>query len=401
MKRAYVQGVAYNPGDNKATNFEPKLSEVCFNVHKFNNRKRPDPSRVVIFPAFSEFGCETLIPIYSLPQLMQTKYRGHYSIVMGWYGREYLYRHLVDEYWELKEEYQHLREYCRAFHHRSKNLTYVEEAATSVGKISSSTEIGQVVAYPKFTQCIARKNKTECNGRISQFQETQQCQKCGAIYPAAGLFENCISAKKRARWIPMPSDDKIQAAIKTLPPNPVGVTARGRKCYGRNLTPEFYERLIWLLEDMGYNPVWLGEKVTTLPCPCKHIFDFSRHPDSRDLEQTLAYVSQMKFTIQFWTASTRLAGLVGTPYILFESPDQIWGKGQEGLRLYLTSRGDAKLVIAHFKSVCENNTKALNVVETAVRDLQNNDYSTLLGLVEDEASVRSMMYNKLDKITWF
>jgi hypothetical protein len=41
-------------------------------------------------------------------------------------------------------------------------------------------------------------------------------------------------------------------------------------------------------------------------------------------------MTNLQFTIQFWTASTRLASMMGVPWILFESPDQIAGNGQEG-----------------------------------------------------------------------
>lgn len=402
MKLSLIPKAMYNPGDNTVISEEEPIEEIQFNIHKFTNRPRPDnKSRIVIIPAFSEFGCESLIPLYCIPQLMRKKYQGCYSIVMGWYGREYLYRHLVDEYWELKEPHQNLREYCRAFHHTSKNLKKVEEQAANLGRVVSVNEITPITCQPKVLICNTKRNGEVCGGRVSQFQDYQQCQKCGFVFPPVGLFDDCVAARNKAVWVPKPSKEKMETALKNLPPNPVGVTARGRKCYGRNLPLSFYERLIYLLEDMGYNPVWLGEKVTTLPCPCPRIFDFSRHPDSRDLEQTLAYVANMKFTIQFWTASTRLAGLVGTPFIIFESPDQIWGAGQEGMRLHLTSQGKKKLVVAHFKSVLENTTKALNVVESSVRDVSRNDFSTVMGMVEGEDAVRGMIRSKQGKISWF
>ena len=396
-----LPAVQYNPGDKQPVAFEKAIDEAGFYVHKFNNRPRPDKSHIVIISTFFEFGCESLIPLYCIPKLLQGKYKGYYSIVMGWYGREYLYRHLVDEYWELDEAHQDLREHARAFFHVSKNLKKIEEKAEDIGKVLPAAEISNIAVYPRVLKCQIKRSDTLCEGRVSQFRDSQQCQKCGAIYPAVGLFDDCVSSRKRALWIPLPNEEKMELARKTLPPNPVGVTARGRKCYSRNLTPEFYEQLIWLLEDMGYSPVWLGEKATTLPCPCPRVFDFSRHPDSRDLEQTLAYVANMKFTIQFWTASTRLAGLVGTPYILFESPDQIWGRGQEGYRLHLTSRGPKKIVVAHFRNVIENTTKALKVVEGSVRDIKMGDYSTVMGLVESELGIRNMINAARDRISWF
>ena len=67
---------------------------------------------------------------------------------------------------------------------------------------------------------------------------------------------------------------------------------------------------------MDYNPIWLGEKQSTLACPVSDVVDMTRKPEARDLELTLAIVSQLEFTIQFWTASTRLSALVGTPYLV-------------------------------------------------------------------------------------
>jgi len=401
MKRRIVPGAVYNPGDNRQISDEEPIADVQFNIHKFTNRPRPDKAQVVIIPAFSEFGCETLIPLYCIPYLLRGQYQGRYSIVMGWYGREFLYRHLVDEFWELKEEYQYLREYCRAFHHHSQNLKKVQAKAREVGHVVPDNDVANVCCYPRVLSCPRKAGEDICQGRVSQFRDFQQCQKCGVSLPAEGLFNDCVAGRKGAVWLPSPSSEKLEKARAELPPKSVGITARGRTCYGRNLTPSFYERLIWLLEDMGYNPVWLGEKVTTLPCPCPRIFDYSRRASVRDLEQTLAYVANMECTIQFWTASTRLAGAVGTPFILFESPDQIWGNGQEGMRLHLTSRGPKKLVIAHYRNVVEDNTKALKLAETAIRDVGEGDYSTIVGMAENEQAVRNMMWAKRDKITWF
>ena len=394
----------YNPGDHTKIKSEELLDDIGFNVHRFNNRPKPDKSRIVIIPAFSEFGCESLIPLYCLPHLLQGKFKGYYSILMGWYGREYLYRHLVDEFWETKEEHQHLREYCRAFHHSSKNLKQVESQAAQYGQLVGADQVGRVMVYPRLSDCLVRLRVNgevvKCSGRVFEFEKYQQCLHCRAKYPPVGLLHDAVNARKKAVWLPPPSQERVEMAKKILPPRAVGVTARGRKCYGRNLNPEFYERLIWLLEDMGYNPVWLGEKATTQPCPSNRILDFSRMPEARDFELTLALVAQMEFTVQFWTASTRLAGLMGTPFLLFESPDQIWGRGQEGYRLHLASRGPKKLVAAHFLNVLEDNTKALSVVERAVSEMEKGDFSTMLGMV-DEVGTRNMIYNARHRITWF
>jgi len=117
----------------EVTDSEEVMENIEFNVVKFNIRPKPnDPSQILMISCFSEFGCETLGMMYCLPRLIQA-HPGKYKIVMGWHGRSYFYRHLVDEFWEIKEQHQHLREHCRAFHHASKNLTLVEKKASKQG----------------------------------------------------------------------------------------------------------------------------------------------------------------------------------------------------------------------------------------------------------------------------
>jgi hypothetical protein len=183
-----------------------------------------------------------------------------------------------------------------------------------------------------------------------------------------------------------------------MKPKTVGVVARGRKTYGRNLQPEFYVKLIKVLEQMGYNPIWLGEKQSTQPCPVDHIVDFSRMPDSGDLEKTLAIVCGCEFTIQFWTASTRLAGMMGVPYLLFESPDQIFGNGQEGYRRNLCDFGPAKLCISHYLNVYNNHAAAMKLVKKCVKDIERGDFNDVVGLVEREEVVTQIREANLERI---
>jgi hypothetical protein len=133
---------------------------------------------------------------------------------------------------------------------------------------------------------------------------------------------------------------------------------------------------------MGYHPVWLGEKTSIHPCPFPRILDFSSMPEANDLECTLGLVSHLKFTIQFWTASTRLAGLVGVPFIIFESPDQIIGAGHEGLRLELCTRGEKKLVLSHFNDIANDHNTAFPLVRRAVREIENGNYSENWDMVD-------------------
>jgi len=307
---------------------------------------------------------------------------GKYSVVMGWHGREYLYRHLVDEFWEIPEEYMWLREYCRAFHHVSRNLARTEKDARKFGHVIDVAHIGNVAVFPSLKEC------PHCQKPVTVIDQRQVCSGCKTPFPMPGVFHSMD--KSLACWLPQPSKEKVEYVKKYLPINAVGITARNRKTYGRNLDSLFYERLIFLLEDMGYRPVGLGEKVASLPCPFARLTDFSITEDAHDLEMTLALVSQMKFTVQFWTASSRLAALVGTPYVLFESPDQVWGGGQEGLRMDLLTRGERKLVAAHYQSVYEDMTGGLRLVYEAVREMECGNYNDMVGLVENENEVRKM-----------
>ena len=109
-KLVLLPGAVYNSGDKIKVKPEVNLSEVEFNIFKFNNRTRPkDKKKVLIIFSFYEFGTEILGILYCIPRLIHQN-PGLYVIVAGWYGREYLYRHLADEYWELKEEHQFLRD---------------------------------------------------------------------------------------------------------------------------------------------------------------------------------------------------------------------------------------------------------------------------------------------------
>ena len=125
--------------------------------------------------------------------------------------------------------------------------------------------------------------------------------------------------------------------------------------------------------------------------------------ESRDLERTLAIMANLSFTVQFWTASTRLSGMVGTPFLLFESPEQIYSTakrpGQEGRRLELTSFGPKKVCISHYSKVCERPDEALDLVEQCVNEMKDGDFSDTIGLVEHKGAVellRDEYYDKLE-----
>jgi predicted Zn-ribbon and HTH transcriptional regulator len=360
---------------------EERLKQVKFTVHKLNRRPRPKrKEQIKIVSCFSEFGCEVLGVLYSLPKLIR-RFPGCYIVVMGWYGREYLYRHLVDEFWEIGEEYMWLRDYCRAFHNISKNLSQIEKEASWYGDVITASALGK---YAVSNFC-----RTCGNSWHEWRKKITECPKCKSTDIINSIFTDVVECKKNVRRVPKPSSQAIEFASKIVKPNMVGVFARNRKTYGRNLPADFYVKLVKLLRDKGYEPIWLGEKQNSLACPVEDVVDFSRMVESKDLEKTLAIISQLKFTIQFWTASTRLAGLMGIPFILFESPEQIYNSysgimgAQEGKRLEVCTFGPKKIVLAHYFNVLENQDKALNLLNQAIIEVEQGDYKEILGMVED------------------
>lgn len=368
-----------NPGDKTRMEKE-EIEDISFNIHKFTNRPRPsNPKRILIISCFSEFGCETLGVLYCLPRILR-EYAGHYSIVMGWHGRDYFYRHLVDEFWEIKEEHQWLREYCRAFHHDSKNLNKLEQEVSTYGRVMTAKTVGKFAVTHRCRDC-----KFFWTG-----EKFDICRNCGSSNIMQSLLSDVKKSKEDMMPLPCPSKQKLEEADTFLGKNPVGVFARGRKCYGRNLQPEFYTKLIKMLEEKGYLPIWLGEKATTQSCPESNIIDMSRSEKARDLELTLAIVSKCKFTVQFWTASTRLAGMMGVPYLLFESPDQIWGHGQEGYRRNLCDSGPSKLAVCHFKNVYNNNDEGIQVAKRCIEEMEVGNYEDVFALLEADVVAQKM-----------
>lgn len=387
MKAKLFKGKFRNPGDGQEVERE-KIIDVEFTIHKFNSRPKPkDTKRVMIISCFSEFGCETVGVMYCIPAILR-QFPGYYTIVMGWYGRDYLYRHLVDEFWEIKEEYQWLRDYCRAFHHESRNLKKIEQSVQEYGKVIPTTQVGQICVTSSCRQCKHRWGH----------EKPAKCPHCGSTNIFRPIFSDIQTAKQYVTMIPKPSRQTMENAQQYLKDKSVGVFARGRTTYGRNLQPEFYVKLVGLLEEMGYNPIWLGEKQSTQPCPVDHIVDFSRMAEAQDLELTLAILSQLEFTVQFWTASTRLSSMMGIPYLLFESPDQIFGNGQEGYRRNLCDFGSSKLCISHFLNVFEDHENALGLVRECISEMNEGNYEDKFGLLETEIAARTMKQDNLERI---
>lgn len=351
--------------DKKIAEKEKIEPQVKFTRHVFNDIVAT-PNDTTIVCSFSEFGCEIVTALYCINYIRETQ-RPRKLVVIGWYGRAYLYKHLVDEFWEISEEFQYLRNYAGAFHHKSKNLSQVEDLCSKYGKVVRSKDLGNIALT-----ALCKK----CRNRWFADKSYASCPYCYAADVQQSIFGAVQKWKANVCRLPFPSNEKLQQAKEMLGERPVGVFARGRKTYGRNLPSEFYVDLIGVLKDKGYSPIWLGEKESTLPCPVEDVVDFSRSELSRDLEWTLAIVRQCQFTIQFWTASTRLAGLMGIPYILFESPVQIW-KAHEGFRRNLCDFGPSKLVCAEYKDVMENLDAGLDVAKRAIEEVESGDFTIL------------------------
>ena len=376
---------------------EKILSQVEFNIHKLNCRIKPKQrERIKIIGCFSEFGCETLGAMYCVPRILR-RFPGQYIIAMGWYGREYLYRHLVDEFWEVKEEYMWLRDYARAFHHVSRNLARLEKSAAKFGEVIPSAMLGKYAVANFCRTC----------GKFWQEwrKRTLDCPQCQSTVLVRSIFTDIEATKPTAVPIPKPRQEFVDWAEQLVPKNAVGIFARNRKTYGRNLSADFYIQLIQLLQSKGYSIVWLGEKQSTLPCPVEGVLDFSSMSESRDLERTLAVISRLQFTIQFWTASTRLAGMMEVPYLLFESPEQIYASysgimsAQEGKRLELATFGKKKIVISHYHSIVENQDEGLALVSRAIKEMSEDNYEDILGLVENMEFTETLRQEHYEMLT--
>lgn len=391
MKRL-IKPKTFNAGDKKPIEKEPLIEDIDFSIFKNNSRPKPDDIRkILIISCLSEFGCEIVGCMYCLPRIMQ-QFPGHYKIVVGWYGREYLYRHLADEFWEVKREHQWLREYCRAFHHESKNLKHLEQALGSKGYVVTTENVGRIAIG---NRCRG------CNAFWGETKYIEECPYCNHKDVVRSLFSDISHWKPQAIRIPRPSEKK-QAEVKdkylTAKGIPVGVFARGRRTYGRNFSPEFYVKLVKLLEDKGYAPIWLGEEQSTQACPVDHVVDFSRMEESRDLETTLAIISQCEFTFQAYTASTRLASMVEVPYLLVESPDQIWGQGQEGFRRNLCDFAERKLLISHYLNMHEDCDGAIQLIDEAIEEMRRGNYEDKFGMLDTNYAAQTMRRDNKNRI---
>jgi len=86
------------------------------------------------------------------------------------------------------------------------------------------------------------------------------------------------------------------------------------------------------------------------------------------------------------------------PYLLFESPDQIWGKGQEGIRRNLCDFGPRKLSVNHYLSVYGDNSGGLKIVKECMEEMSAGNYDDHIGMVEDRESVLKMRADNKSRV---
>jgi hypothetical protein len=97
----FLKAQRRNLGDGRPLEKEVLLKDVEFKKFKFNNRPVPkDKNNILIITCFTEFGCETIGTMYCIPKVIEQN-AGKYIICVGWYGREYFYRHLLLKFLEV------------------------------------------------------------------------------------------------------------------------------------------------------------------------------------------------------------------------------------------------------------------------------------------------------------
>lgn len=363
--------------------------ELRFTIHKFTKRLRPlDKKKIIVITSFGEMGCETLIPLYCMPRLIRTN-PNCYFIVLGFFGRSYLYKHLADEFWELNSDFSWIRTYSYAFVNLSKVYEKIIDKIKDVGNVISGDILGHIMVG-----CTCK----DCGFYYGSQDQDTNCPKCQSKNINKSIFSDVKNNRKKVVNIPKPSDECLKWAGDFIGDNTVGIFARKRKLYNRNLPINFYEQLVSYLQENKFNVVWLGEKESIHDCPKNmNIIDFSTMKESYDLEKTLAVISKCKFTIQYWTASTRLAGIVDTPFVIFESPGQILPcQAQEAHRICLTSNYDKrKVVLCNFDMALNDPETVLKHSKRAINNILNNNYNIEISLVDHPRTIHDECKNKL------
>ena len=335
------------------------FQELLFNKHIF--KEETDLQNKIFYLSFGEFGCETMIPTFLIPRINNNfpKYR---KIVVGWHNREYFYRHVCDEYWELDSQHMSLKDHSYAFENNSPEIMKLSKRLSNLGVIIDGAKMGKI--------CVTAKCK-KCNFEFAIDRGDIYCTKCYSDQITKSLLQGVKDYKSYSYQLPLIRKEFVDFASNYIPENTVALFARNRRTYKRNLTPEHYEKLINMLINLGYNIVLLGENVSSYNLNNDKIINFMNHELAGNLEAAFAIVDRCLFSMQFFTASTRISSMLNKPFVLFESLDQIYGRGQEGSRLSLMTKNynNKKLVLANFIDVLENCDESIELAKRAVQEL--------------------------------
>ena len=373
---------AYTPGDFVLVEKEKRLKTVTFKKTKFKESENKENLIIIVF---SEFGCEAVAIHYLIPEIV-SKNPNKNIIVVGWQGRGFLYSHLAHEFWEIDSKYMFLKDYAKAFHNDSKNVKWIEKSLKEYGEIITSSNLGNMALAVKCRKC---------NAEFGADRKCFQCSICNSNDLKHSYFSDPIGAKDKYVSVPSLGFKYYKKAKKLIKPNSVALFVRGRKAYGRNLTPEQYKQVVDDLISLGYNVVWLGEKYTTFDLDNDYkdkFINLCNHPDFDNLEFVLSVLQICKFSLQFWTASTRLSAMVNTPFIIIESPDQVFGRGQEGQRLILITREESKkkVIFCNHKIVMDNFWDFRGLLKWQIYNfIEVGDYSDVIGLVDNYEAVKA------------
>jgi hypothetical protein len=364
----------------KNNRVEKRLKSVSFKKYVFTPVSKHWRANLYI-SMFTEFGCESLA-IHYLMRDIRNNFPEYRIIVLGWNDRHFLYSDLCDEFWEIDKEFMWLREYSRAFSHNSINLKWIE---ASVAKMGHSLNMAQLSKMCLRCRC------TDCNEIIFSSKKAKSCRKCGSYRMEQSLLSDPHGYKRFYTPISKISEEKMNVAKSIIgDKKTIALFARKREAYGRNLPWSFYDKLIDFLHENDYQVVWLGERTSVAAIERKDIIDLVNLKEATGVELTLAILSLCEISIQFWTASTRLSAMVGTPFLLIESPDQIVGNGQEGIRLCLTSDPHKnKLVFCNYVSFMNNIDVAPKIMGEAALRLLSGNTDDEIGFVDDVETVKN------------
>ena len=214
------------------SNRKIEFNELIFNKHVFTEEN--EFKKKMFFLSFGEFGCETLLPTFLMPRIINNfpEYR---KIVIGWNNREYFYRELCDEFWELDSQYMSLKNSSYAFENTSVELASLCKRLTPLGVVVNGTKIGKL--------CVKAKCK-KCSFEFEADRGDIYCAKCYSEDIEKSLLQGSKIYNKHAVPLPQIKKEFIDFASNYIPDNTVALFARNRKTYGRNLSVEHYEKTI-------------------------------------------------------------------------------------------------------------------------------------------------------------